>query len=79
MEQAQASAAEAEVVLVIGTSLQVYPAAGLVDFANDKALRVLVDPRPGRVPEGFRTVTASAEVGVPALTEFLFKTTKVIS
>ena len=71
MEQAQAAVSEAEVVLVIGTSLQVYPAAGLVDFANAKALRILVDPRPGRVPDGFKTVTASANVGVPALGEFL--------
>jgi NAD-dependent deacetylase len=67
MPFAEKEVASADVVLVIGTSLQVYPAAGLTEFARADALRILVDPKPERVPEGFRTVTASAEIGVPSL------------
>ena len=35
---------DADYVLVIGTSLQVYPAAGLVDYAPLKAKIVVIDP-----------------------------------
>lgn len=34
----------AEVFVVIGTSLQVYPAAGLVNYARSAALNFLIDP-----------------------------------
>lgn len=64
---AEKEVASADVVLVVGTSLQVYPAAGLTEFARADALRFLVDPKPQQVPKGFRTVTASAEIGVPSL------------
>ncbi|MEY4488582.1 MAG: hypothetical protein RIQ79_1090 [Verrucomicrobiota bacterium] len=67
---AQNEVTSADAVLVIGTSLQVYPAAGLTEFARPDALRILVDPRPDRVPRGYRTITASAEVGVPSLTAY---------
>ncbi len=37
---------EADVVIVVGTSMQVYPAAGLVGFAPRKAAVYYVDPSP---------------------------------
>lgn len=69
MEEAAAEMtdADADAVVVIGTSLQVYPAAGLADLAPGRARRFLVDPAPGRVPPGYETITVSAEIGVPAL------------
>ena len=67
MAGAEAEMSDADAVLVIGTSLQVYPAAGLAELAPAHALRFLVDPRPGRVPSGYRVVAASAEVGLPSL------------
>jgi NAD-dependent deacetylase len=70
MGRAGQAVAAADVVLVVGTSLQVYPAAGLTDYAKKDARRILVDPEPGRVPEGFEVVLASAEIGVPALTDY---------
>ena len=36
----------AEIVIIIGTSLQVYPAAGLVGFAPPKAMVFYIDPNP---------------------------------
>ena len=67
MEDAEAAMADADVVVVIGTSLQVYPAAGLTELAPRGARRFLVDPSPGRVPPGYRVIAQSAEIGVPAL------------
>jgi NAD-dependent deacetylase len=44
MEEAAAFAAEAEIFLVVGTSLQVYPAAGLIQYAPRFAPKFIVDP-----------------------------------
>jgi NAD-dependent deacetylase len=67
MDEAMDEMAGAGAVVVIGTSLQVYPAAGLAEMAAAGARRFLVDPKPGRVPPGYRVIEASAEVGVPRL------------
>jgi len=44
IETAANVVAEADILLIIGTSLNVYPAAGLVGYANRKALIYLIDP-----------------------------------
>lgn len=44
MEQAAAEAATADVFMVVGTSLQVYPAAGLVDYAPRNCPIYVIDP-----------------------------------
>jgi NAD-dependent deacetylase len=67
IEDAAREMHDADAVVVIGTSLQVYPAAGLAELAPSQARRFLVDPHPGRVPHGYRVIAASAEIGVPAL------------
>ena len=36
---------EADVVIVVGTSMNVYPAAGLIDFLKEEALLYVVDPK----------------------------------
>lgn len=71
MPAAAAEMADADAVIVIGTSLQVYPAASLAELAPARAQRFLVDPDPGRVPPGYRTVRASADIGVPSLRALL--------
>ena len=38
--------AEADIFILAGTSLQVYPAAGLIDFLDDDVPRYIVDPAP---------------------------------
>jgi NAD-dependent deacetylase len=50
METAAALAAEADIFLVVGTSLVVYPAAGLVDVVPVTAPKFIIDPKR---PEGF--------------------------
>jgi NAD-dependent deacetylase len=59
----------AGVLIVVGTSLQVYPAAGLAFHAPERARRIVVNPE---VPEGlsgagFEVIAEPATVGVPAL------------
>lgn len=46
MERAVAEIKTAEIVLIIGTSMQVYPAAGLVGFAPPSASIFYIDPKP---------------------------------
>jgi NAD-dependent deacetylase len=67
MDEAVELVAEADVLLVVGTSLQVYPAAGLVFEAPRRTRRIVVNPE---VPEqvggaGFEVVPKPATVGVP--------------
>lgn len=62
--------AEADVLIVVGTSLQVYPAASLAFAAPTTARRFLVDPRPVAV-EGFTTLAQGAEEGLRIVDEEL--------
>lgn len=55
----------ADIVLVIGTSLQVYPAAGLMNCAEDNVPIYYIDPRPSISSKGRLTVIAEkASTGV---------------
>lgn len=60
---------EADLFLVIGTSLAVYPAAGLIYQLRPEVPVWLVDPRPARVaiPNPLTVVEAGAAEGVPPL------------
>ena len=69
MEAAENIFATADKVLVVGTSLSVYPAAGLVHQAPRSAEKVLVDPDPANVPPGYRHFQSSAVGAVPQLVE----------
>ena len=44
IEQAVELVAKADIVLIVGTSLQVYPAAGLYRYARPEAPIYLIDP-----------------------------------
>ncbi|MBX2817119.1 MAG: NAD-dependent deacylase [Saprospiraceae bacterium] len=46
MEQAAIITSEADLVLIIGTSLQVYPAAGLLAYAPTQTPVIYIDPNP---------------------------------
>lgn len=47
MEEAINIVEQADVLVIIGTSLQVYPAAGLMDYAKPDISVYLIDPKPG--------------------------------
>lgn len=62
---------QADMVVIVGTSLQVYPAAGLVAYARPGVPVVYIDPRPARVPAGVRVIAQPATKGLATLlTEF---------
>ena len=75
MEEAAELVRYADIFVVIGTSLVVYPAAGLVNYAHHEVPKFLIDPSDmeGRLPLGFKHIKASAVQGVDILLEVLGK------
>jgi NAD-dependent deacetylase len=67
MDEAVELVAEADVLLVVGTSLQVYPAAGLVFDTPRRARRIVVNLElpDGVGGAGFEVIAKPATVGVP--------------
>lgn len=59
----------AEVLIVIGTSLQVYPAAGLIHYAENARERYIIDPKAEEleVPGNFERISRGASEGIQAL------------
>ena len=70
-ERALEAVRDADLFLVIGTSLAVYPAAGLIYQLRPEVPVWLVDPKPARVtiPNPLTVIAAGAAVGVPPLVE----------
>lgn len=60
---------QADKFLVVGTSLQVYPAAGLVYEVSDDCEKGLVSLECDHVPDDYTFIKESASVGVPNLVE----------
>lgn len=66
IEEAAALTATADALLVVGTSLQVYPAAGLLHYAPDGCPVYVIDPhQPPAGRAGVRYVAEAATTGVP--------------
>lgn len=62
----------ADIVIVIGTSLQVYPAAGLIDLIPSKAQKFLVDPNASEISaKNIEIIQTNAAKAVPELIERL--------
>ena len=75
IERAAEWVAEADVLVIIGTSLVVYPAAGLVRYARRETPIFLIDPQEVDVPDGRKVhlIRAKASDGVAELREALRK------
>ena len=41
---------EADYIIIVGTSMQVYPAAGLIEYAKRDTPIFYIDPNPGKIP-----------------------------
>ncbi len=67
MEESATHVAQADKVLVIGTSLSVYPAAGLVDYCQASAEKSLVALEVDHLPDGFRFYQGKASEHVPKI------------
>lgn len=73
MDQACVLAQQADVFVVIGTSLVVYPAASLLHYAPRNAEVYYIDPRPSAVPSYVHVIAKPATEGVRELIDILTK------
>lgn len=71
IEPAIELAAEADIFVVIGTSLNVYPAAGLLNYVRPGVPVYYIDPKPAPVPAGVKVIAEPATKGVADLVELL--------
>ncbi|MBR6249155.1 MAG: NAD-dependent deacylase [Muribaculaceae bacterium] len=62
---------QADILVVIGTSLVVYPAAALIQYASSKAEIYYIDPNPASVPSRVHVIAKKATEGVAELTKLL--------
>jgi len=74
LETAAQITQQAEIVIVVGTSMQVYPAASLIHYAPNQTPIYFIDPRPNIRSTDFDNLTIipkTAAKGVPILVEEL--------
>ena len=75
MEVATSVAVQAEVFLVVGTSMVVYPAAGLIDYVRHEVPKFIVDPNTPEVRNGsnLHFIAEKASVGMVMLKNTLLE------
>jgi NAD-dependent deacetylase len=74
MTDAAIAAGSADIFIVVGTSLVVYPAAGLIDYVNSDAFKYIVDPNKPNVygiHKNLEFITQKATKGMVPLAEKL--------
>jgi len=66
---------QADIFIVIGTSLNVYPAASLIQFVPDKAAMYLIDPNSDHLPyvKRLEIINENAGIGTPSLIKRLLQ------
>ena len=64
---------QADIFIVIGTSLQVYPAAGLISYAPPNAKKYVIDLNIPYLAEEVISIEQPATLGVPLVIEELMK------
>ena len=66
LEKAAEICSEADIFIIIGTSLAVYPAAGLVDFVPESTEKVIIDPNIAELRniKNLKTISLKATSGV---------------
>ena len=75
LDLAAAEVGSANIVIIVGTSLQVYPAAGLVGYAHPNARIYYVDPNPAESYElqrrNIRTIALGGSAGLAVVRDEL--------
>lgn len=67
--EAEQVISEADKILVIGTSLSVFPAAYLLQSARADAQKILISPQMESLPRGYEFIAKTAVAAVPPLVE----------
>jgi NAD-dependent protein deacetylase/lipoamidase len=75
IEPAASVIADADILLVIGTSMAVYPAASLINYVGENIPKYYIDPKAFQVPgvSNLITINEPAGTGVPTLVNKLLK------
>ena len=73
MEAAAQLAHDADIFVVIGTSLVVYPAAALIQYVKRGVPIYYIDPNPASVPSWVTVIQKPATQGVADLIDILRK------
>lgn len=71
---AAAEAMQADIFIIIGTSLNVYPAAGLVQYVRPGVPVYLIDPNPVSAGAGVQHIQKGASEGMKELSALLLNT-----
>jgi len=73
MEVAVDIAAQSDIFLVVGTSMVVYPAAGLIDYVPDRVKKYIIDPKKPEVLHvpNLEFITEKASVGMERVRKLL--------
>jgi NAD-dependent deacetylase len=76
LEEAVLLVEKADILIIIGTSLQVYPAAGLMNFAKPSIPVYYVDPKPAEIydlPNKIKIIAANGSQGMKIVQKELEK------
>lgn len=73
IEKAADSVEKADILVIIGTSMQVYPAAGLINFCQPNTPIYFIDPKPNIQENYYRDLTVIEDTAVGGTEELLTK------
>lgn len=73
LENAANITAQADIVVIIGTSMQVYPAASLVNYAPLNAPIYFIDPKPAVTKDSIDNLTIISKTAVEGVKELIDK------
>ncbi len=75
MEEAMELVSKADLLVIIGTSMQVYPAAGLIDFTQPNTPLFFIDPKPNiQEQKNLKVYAEKASTGMEKLKNHLVNT-----
>lgn len=72
-ERAVSIVSKADILVIIGTSMQVYPAAGLIHYVKKNVPVFLIDPNEVQVDTSVHYISKGASEGVKELTDILLE------
>ncbi|SEA73465.1 SIR2 family NAD-dependent protein deacylase [Psychroflexus halocasei] len=72
MKNAIKLVSKADIIIIIGTSMQVYPAAGLIDYKKGESPVYFIDPKPSiKSSDSIEVIAKKASLGVHELVDRL--------
>lgn len=71
LEKAVEITASADILLIIGTSMQVYPAASLINYIKSETPIYFIDPKPAISAQDFNNLTVIPEKAIKGMERFI--------